>query len=257
MAVVNSASAIGEAVGKLIEEEIENTLKPICKNLNYRFDRGGLRPERRKGVKLSMVNKSGNIYQLDGVIETSDGKPVVILESKYLRYKKHNRDKASWTCSAHYSLRKSHPSIRKSIAVISGNWSVPSKKFMESFGIELYEIPFNYICNVLNEYNIDFNWPEKDRSIPDISWKIFSKLTETQINNIKAKLLNPIRKDLKDSIELTLKSGEDWIKRVTETELLLKTDRNEYHTYSFSSTKETIRFLVDLQIDDPNLLGKL
>lgn len=257
MPVVNSASALGEAVGKLIEDGIENILKPVCEELNYIFDRGGYRPDKRTGVKLSMINRSGNSYQLDGVIETSAGQPVVIIESKYLRYKKHNRDKASWTCSAHYSLRKSHPTIRKSVAVLSGNWSQPSKKFMESFGIELYEIPFDHICSVLNDYTIDFNWPEKDRNIPDTSWAKFGNLNSVQISEIQEHLLKPIKHQLKESIELTLKSGEDWMKRIYEYELLLKTDRHEYFNYSFHSTKEVIHFLLSLQDDAPDLSDRL
>ena len=195
---------------------------------------GGIRPGKRSGVKLFMINRSGNTYQLDGVIENSQGDPIVILESKYLRYKKQNRDKASWTCSAHSSLRKSYPTIRKSIAVISGNWSPPSKKFMESFGIELHEISFEFMCNILADYGINFNWKEKDRQTPDISWATFLKLSIKKRKEIGKRLLNPVRKGLVKSIKFTLERSEDWAKLINELELLLKTDMNEYFTYSFN-----------------------
>jgi hypothetical protein len=83
MAISNAASALGEAIGKLIEDEIERILSPFCQAKNYKYDRGGLRPEKRKGVKLSMVNKSGNEYLLDGIIENPEGLPVLLIESKY------------------------------------------------------------------------------------------------------------------------------------------------------------------------------
>jgi len=257
MPVVNSASALGEAVGKLIEDEIESTLKPICEKDGYYFDRSGIRPDKRSGVKLLMINRSGNTYQLDAVIENSSGDPIVILESKYLRYKKHNRDKASWTCSAHYSLRKTHPTIRKSIAVISGNWSLPSKKFMESFGIELHEIPFEHMCETLAAYEVNFNWQEKDRQTPDISWAKFLKLSIDSKKEIGNRLLNPVREDLVKSIKFTLEKSEDWAKRINELELLLKTDMNEYFIYSFNSIKDTIQFLLKLQVDAPDISKKL
>lgn len=177
MSVSNPASALGEAVGKLIEDELERIIKPVCEEKNYIYDRGGERPEKRKGVKLKMVNRSGNEYQLDGVIESPDGNPILLIESKYLRYKKHNRDKGSWTCAAHYNLRKSHPTIRKSIAVLSGRWSEPSKRLMESFGIELHEVPFDYICNVLKQANLEFNWNEKDQETPRESWEKFRNIS--------------------------------------------------------------------------------
>jgi hypothetical protein len=225
--------------------------------MNYIYDRGGDRPDKRKGVKLSMVNKSGNEYQLDGVVETSDGKPVILLESKYLRYKKHNRDKASWTCASHYSLRKSHPTIRKSMAVISGNWSLPSKKFMESFGIELHEISFAHMCKVLANYNIEFDWHEKDTQTPKRSWENFLKLSRIEKEKISEQLINPIKDTLIQSIDVTIKGGEDWAKRLREIELLLKTDRNEYFTYSFHTTREVLQFLLGLQEDAADLRGRL
>ncbi|MBI4727663.1 hypothetical protein HY768_10685 [candidate division TA06 bacterium] len=199
MPVTNTASALGEAIGIIIENEIENILKPICNDGGYNYDHGGERPG-IKGVKLSMVNKSGNRYQLDGVIKNAKGEPIVLLESKYLRYTKHNRDKGSWTCAAHYSLRKSHTTIRKSIAVLSGNWSLPSKKFIESFGVELHVITFEHMCTVLNQYGIKFDWQEKDRRTPNKSFKAFQKLTQKQKNEIGQKLLAPIKKQIEDSI---------------------------------------------------------
>lgn len=49
MPVKNTASALGEAVGKLIEDEIERTLRPICGTVGYVYDRGGSRPSARRG----------------------------------------------------------------------------------------------------------------------------------------------------------------------------------------------------------------
>lgn len=257
MDVKNAASALGEAIGKIIENELEKIIRPICEEYGYLFDRGGERPEKRKGVKLSMINKSGNHYQLDGVIETADGNPILLLESKYLRYKKHNRDKASWTCASHYQLRKSYPTIRKSIAVLSGNWSLPSKKFLESFGIELYEISFSNICDALMRYGIEFNWHEKDNVMPVKSWNRFQELSANTKEMIGQELLACIKQGLIESIMLTLRGGEDWAKRLKEIELLLKTNRNEYMAYRFETIRDAMSFLINLQEESTDLRGKL
>lgn len=124
---------------------------------------------------------------------------------------------------------------------------------MESFGIELYEIPFDFMCRILEKRDIDFNWPEKDRKIPDVSWARFNKLDSNEKKKIGRELLSPIKKDLSESVKRTLESAEDWAKRLTEIELLLKTERNEYFTYSFQTTRETIQFLLSLQIDSPDI----
>jgi len=73
VSISNPASALGEAIGWLIEDELQRILEPVCKRYGYVYDRGGPRPGKRKGVKLSMVNRSGNKYQLDAVIEEPGG----------------------------------------------------------------------------------------------------------------------------------------------------------------------------------------
>ncbi len=257
MTIKNPASALGEAVGKLIEDELERILQNICRAHAYIYDRGGGRPGKRKGVQLEMVNKSGNIFRVDAVIETPDEKPIVLLESKYLRYKKHNRDKASWTCAAHYNLHKRFPTVRKSIAILSGNWSAPSKKFMESFGIELYEIPFTLMCEVFKKHGIEFDWDENDKETPQKSWERFNLLSTKLRAKIVESFFQPIRHELVENIKITLESGEDWVKRLQELELLLKTDHNEYFTYSFKSIRDAIQFLFNLQQDVADLRDKL
>ncbi|MEW5995834.1 MAG: hypothetical protein AB1744_15770, partial [Candidatus Zixiibacteriota bacterium] len=76
MPVSNFASALGEAVGKLVEDHLEYLLRPICETRGFVFDRGGGKP-------LKMINSSGNTYQLDGVIRDRKKKPLILLESKY------------------------------------------------------------------------------------------------------------------------------------------------------------------------------
>ena len=204
-----------------------------------------------------MINSSGNKYKLDGVIWSKDKQPVVLLESKYLRYKKHNRDKGSWTCASHYSLRKTYPSIRKSIAVISGNWSKPSIEFLKSFGIEVHEIPFSHISATLEQYRIPFDWPENNTAIPKKAWKQFNKLTEEEKAEIGLRLLEPIKQNLLLSVESTLKGGQAWANRIVEIELLLKTDRNEYFTHTFEDATSALKFLLDLQVDATDVAKRL
>jgi len=257
MPVKNTASALGEAVGKLIEDEIERVLRPICETLGYVYDRGGPRPSTRRGKTLRMLNASGNEYRLDAIIENPEGKPIVLLESKYLRYKKHNRDKASWTCASHYSLRKTHPTIRKSVAVLAGRWSEPSRAFLQSFGIELYHIDFQKMCSVLSNYNIKFDWPEDDQEIPNRGWETFGSLDQAARRSIGQRLVEPIRDALTSSIRTTLESGEDWPQHLGEVELLLKTDRNEYFTRAFSNATDAMQFLLSLHEQVKDLRSKL
>ena len=119
--VSNYASALGEAVGKLIEGSLIEVIEEEVVSRNCAI------------MPYKLRNGSDNIYQIDAVIFDTNNNPVLLLESKYIRYKKHNRDKASWLCVAHHNLRKTHPTIRKSIAVLAGNWSAPSKSLLHSY----------------------------------------------------------------------------------------------------------------------------
>ena len=166
--VSNAASALGEAVGKLIETAIVEGLREEVESRNHT-----IRPAR-------LTNGSGNTYQIDAVVFDAEENPIIIIDPKYIRYTKHNRDKGSWLCVAHYNLRKTYPTIRKSIAVLAGRWSAPSKSLIRSFGVEILEVPFQEIVEALVSYGIVFDWPEKDRVTPRQAWEAYDALAEPE-----------------------------------------------------------------------------
>src|SRR3972149_4519060 len=126
----NAAAAFGEEIGKLFEVTILKGLADDVKAKSCTI----------KPYKLK--NGTGNIYQIDAVVFDKDNNPLIIIDPKYIRYTKHNRDKGSWLCVAHYNLRKTYPSIRKSISILAGRWSKPSIELIKSFGVEIIELPF-------------------------------------------------------------------------------------------------------------------
>jgi len=196
-----------------------------------------------------MINSSGNEYQLDTVVEDKEGRPLITVESKYLRYKKHNRDKASWTCTAHYSLRKTYPTIRKSIAVLCGNWSKPSKALLTTFGVEVHEVPFSMIVEVLKRYGIEFDWGEKERNKATKAWNVFSKLNTHQQRTLAKELTADVMPSIKKSVEHTITADPAKPKEVAEVEILIKTSHEEYFTATFSQVHHAIKYLLDLQTD--------
>lgn len=78
--VSNPASALGEAVGKLIESSLIEIVKQEVIARNF-----GIESARLK-------NGSENTYQIDAIVFDQNKQPVMLIESKYIRYKKHNRD---------------------------------------------------------------------------------------------------------------------------------------------------------------------
>lgn len=244
--VSNVASALGEAVGKLIETAIVEGLRSEVESRQHT-----IRPAR-------LTNGSGNTYQIDAVIFDRDDNPVIIIAPKYIRYTKHNRDKGSWLCVAHYNLRKTYPTIRKSIAVLAGRWSAPSQALIRSFGVEILEVPFTDIVAALNNYGITFDWPERDRDTPRRAWEVYERLNpadrQAVARAITAGLLQRLRADVAQVLSTDLNQLPH---RVSEVEILLKTDQDEMLMLRFDTAAAALAGLAQFTADRPDIGGLL
>ena len=156
--VKHAGSALGEAIGKLIQEGVFEMVQEVAHKHGFRATSRRLR------------NSMDNLHEVDIVVEDVQEEPVILIEPKYLRYTKHNWDKGSRLCIAHYLLRRNYPTVRKSICVLAGNWTEQAKQFIHSFGIETYEIPFDTIVTALQGHGVEFEWHEQDRDAPVIAW---------------------------------------------------------------------------------------
>ena len=192
-----------------------------------------------------------NISNIDSVIANGQMQPLVLIESKYIRYKKHNRDKGSWICTAHYSLRRTYPTVRKSIAVIAGNWSGSSKAMMESFDVTLFEVGFQRIVDTLGRFGVDIEWSEKDRNRAMTAWENWQRLTEDQYSEIAQTLLAEIEPPLRKTIAATINTAAP--REVSEVELIIETSLGESLRYTFQSVSEAIEFLEDF--DEETMLN--
>ena len=241
--VARATSALGQEVGKLFESSVLESVRREVESRGY-----SIRPDRLK-------NGTGNVYQIDAVIFDASDQPVVIIDPKYIRYTKHNRDKGSWLCVAHYNLRKTHRSIRKSIAVLAGRWSGPSKAMIQSFGVELLEVPFDNISNALRLHGVEFDWPEsRGESIARQSLEDFSNLDEATKTRIGSDMVSGIEDNLRNAVVQVLDTDVDSIAtRVAQVEILLKTDQEEMVLSSFESVPEAMRALTDLVSDRPDI----
>jgi hypothetical protein len=93
--VANPGSTRGEAIGLLIELEVNNLLRPIAEEHGCVYVTAGRpNPRTNQPTKLLLKDSAGHEYQIDAVIANPRMQPLVLIESKYIRYKKHNRDKS-------------------------------------------------------------------------------------------------------------------------------------------------------------------
>lgn len=241
--IQNPGSALGEAIGAEMESALNRFLDSLANNLGYHFVSSGIKNSKanRTPKKLLLADKFGTNYNIDSVIANEKMQPIILVESKYIRYKKHNRDKGSWLCTAHPALRRRYTSIRSSVAVLAGSWSKSSLAMMKSYDINFFVIPFDKICEFLSAYNIDFNWGEKDRHKAIDAWSKYSKLPKAKRAEIGQDMVNLVKGELEKIIGSIL---DDTIERkVDKVSLELHSNIGEVKTYEFASVDEAIEFL--------------
>ncbi len=241
--VANPGSAIGEAIGTLMEKALAEKLTEIADLYGYHYLTSGVRHTKGgiKEKKLLMSDNYGNQYNIDGVLANEKMQPIILFESKYIRYKKHNRDKGSWICHAHSAVRRRYHSIRSSIAILAGSWSGSSQAMMTSNDINLFLIPFEFICELLLEIGINFNWGEKEKEKAQEAWYIYNSLSNDiklsigrkMIGFIEGNLISLITSILDDSIARKLK------KVVVE----IVSSLGEVKIFEFNSVEDAIEFL--------------
>jgi hypothetical protein len=138
-----------------------------------------------------------------------------------------------------------------------GRWSEPSKKLMNSFGVELVVIPFDHMSQVLATYGVEFDWAEDDNETPKRAWAIWSALTTTQHQEIAHKILEPQSEGIRRLILEAIQTEGSVIKNVEKLELLLQTSQGEYFVKKFNSAREAIAYLLELTQDIDNVRGIL
>ena len=237
--VVRATSALGQGVGKLFESAVLESVHDEVEARNY-----SIRPSRLR-------NGTGNQYQIDAVIFDSRDRPTIIIDPKYIRYTKHNRDKGSWLCVAHYNLRKTHRSIRKSLAVLAGRWSDPSKALVRSFGVEVLEVPFDHMADVLNAHGVEFRWPETGgEAVARKSLDEFSNLGEGIRSKIGMDMVSGIADRLRSEVCQVLDTDVASIAtQVAQVEIL----QGEIVHSAFESVTDAMKALTDLVSDSPDI----
>lgn len=85
-----------------MEIALNNLLSKLCTELGYHFIYSGEKISGKR--KLLMYDDFGTPYNIDSVIANELMQPLILFECKYIRYKKHNRDKGSWLCTSHPAI---------------------------------------------------------------------------------------------------------------------------------------------------------
>lgn len=248
--VTNGGSAIGEAIGTYMQVALEEFIDSLIEEYECHFVKKiGYNPTTKKtSKKLLLYDSFGNDYNIDGVITNEKMQPLVLLESKYIRYKKHNRDKGSWICNAHSSIRKRYTSIRGSIAVLAGNWSKTSLLMMESSDVNIFLIQFDYIAALLAEKGIDFNWEENDYDKAQLAWNNYNALSYDEKMDIARRMIFHIKDGLAKTLNSFLVNNAK--KEVKHIIVEIVANTGETKRLTFKTIQEALEFFEDFSIEE-------
>ena len=88
--IQNPGSALGEAIGAEMEKALNIFLTNLVEERGYFFlSKSPTKNKMGKQKKLLMYDNFGTAYNIDSVIANESMQPMILLESKYIRYKKH------------------------------------------------------------------------------------------------------------------------------------------------------------------------
>lgn len=247
--IQNPGSALGEAIGAEMEKALNSFLTVLVESQgNHFLSKSPVQNKNGIFKKLLMYDNFGTAYNVDAVIANESMQPIVLIESKYIRYKKHNRDKGSWICTAHPAIRRRYQSIRSSIAVLAGNWSSSSLTMLKSFDINIFLIPFSKNCELLAVHYIHFDWSEKEREIAQDAWQKYSALTMTQKSKIGEGMIQPIKKELEELVLNILDNTRP--RSLRNIVIELHSTLGEVKAYQFSEIEQAITFLNEINLQE-------
>ncbi len=247
--IMNPGSALGEAIGAHMEMALNKYLIDIVAKYDcHLISKGKVNPKTGRQTKLLLYDNFGTHYNIDSVITNESMQPLILVEYKYIRYTKHNRDKGSWLCTAHNAVRRRYNSVRSSIAILAGSWSGTSVAMMKSHDVNLFIIPFQKITELLKAYDIKFDWGEKDRDIAGESWNKYVSLTFEERIGIAEDMITLIKKDLESAIEKTLDNSAK--REVESVTIEIHTNIGEVKRFEFKNIGDALDFLEDFSFDE-------
>lgn len=129
-------------------------------------------------------------------------------------------------------------------------------------GVEILDVPFERIVVALRAYDVTFDvtfdWLERDRDTPREAWEIYAGLTGDQrqaiANEILSETLQVLNKDIVQVLETDINQLPH---RISEVEILLKTDQEEILLLRFDSAAEGLAAMAKFVADRPDISGLL
>lgn len=197
-------NTVGQWIAAFFEEGIVFALEEIVSQFTE-YELG----EPPSGKTWRLMNIYGEKRQIDHVISERvlGGKPIIIIEDKWLKDQRHLKDKGSWIM-AMQGVQKANPSVRGIIALLAGEWN---EQTLTAIGkvASVFHISTNIVYDNLRDIgiNVEINIEREAFADPDglletILSTVENHLPEEDIIAITGK---KIVKDIIPSLKETIK----------------------------------------------------
>ncbi|MFB0501007.1 MAG: hypothetical protein ACETVP_00895 [Candidatus Bathyarchaeia archaeon] len=158
--------AVGQYIGLLMERKIRKLLTTYNLIAHEKW-----------------ANSYGLTHEIDYVVGTRR-KPIVLIDSKYIKYQKHAREKANEIASMLISVKNAHPSVKLLIAILAGNFTHGSKRILSDRDIQVLHIPFEILAHNMRKHELIIDWTEDDKMTAEKTWEIYDKLSEEEVDRV-------------------------------------------------------------------------
>jgi hypothetical protein len=205
------AHKLGQIIGEVLEKAVKCHLQKLVTSLGLYLDEKGPRPARGQNNKVTWTDKYGNKHDLDFVIEkdgTPDniGKPIAFIETAYRRYTRHSKNKVQEIEGALVPLVQTFELLRPFAgAVLTGDFTEPAVRQLESKGICVVHIPNDVIVRAFAIVNLnvqfDENTPDEETKSKVDFWERLSTDERHRVVDELVRQIGPLLQDFKNRLE--------------------------------------------------------
>jgi hypothetical protein len=201
------AHKLGQIIGDVLESAVEPLLRKFARSHKLYLDCNGLRPA-RTGKKVSWKDQSGNVHDLDYVLErdgtaTRIGVPAAFIETAWRRYTKHSRNKAQEIQGAILPLAATYRAAAPFIGVIlAGVFTDGALDQLRSQGFAVLYFPYESVIDAFRKAGVDFSF-EEDTAETVLAAKVdtWERLSAVQRAKVAKRLLAVNAPDLQQFMD--------------------------------------------------------
>lgn len=187
---IGAGRAFGQRLGKLMEDEIHRVVHDCLYGTDFQFIPKGQLPDLH-----------GKMCTHDGLIVDQEGRPYAVIESKVIQKAKHATEKAAKVAREHPALKRAHPTLRASIAVLAGDFTREPLRMVEASGAHVLFIPQKHLASVCLEYGIEILWEDSEAAAYGVAaLERYNALSPEERKDLGQRILQPVVTQLREVV---------------------------------------------------------